>query len=180
MQGFDEEIRGPRGAGHLSKVILNRYGPNGVALIVDEGFTGVDEEYGRTFARVGLAEKGCFNIQLSIHTPGGHSSRPPKHTAIGVAGLLFSAMEQNPGPIKLEATNPLLGFLECAATHGDMDDGLRSMVRCPKCWPALAEKLSEDGNLELFLRTTQAITIVNGGIKYNALPEVVTSTTNYR
>jgi Gly-Xaa carboxypeptidase len=141
-------------------------------MIVDEGFTGVDQEYGRTFARVGLGEKGCFTVRLSISTPGGHSSRPPPHTAIGIAGLMFSAMEKSPGPIRLESTNPLLGYLECAATHGEMDETTKSMVRCPKCWPKLAEQLSKDGSLEVFLRTTQAITVVDGGIKFKALPEV--------
>lgn len=104
--------------------------------------------------------------------PGGHSSRPPVHTGIGIMGQIFVEMEKNPGPLKLEADNTLLGYLECAATHGTMDEGLKSKVRCPECWPQLAEELSHDDSAALFLKTTQAITIVEGGNKYNALPEV--------
>lgn len=104
--------------------------------------------------------------------PGGHSSRPPVHTGIGIMGQIFVEMEKTPGPLKLEADNTLLAYLECAATHGTMDDDLKSKVRCPECWPQLADELAKDGSTELFLRTTQAITIVEGGNKYNALPEV--------
>ncbi|CAK9783828.1 carboxypeptidase S [Cutaneotrichosporon oleaginosum] len=177
--GFDEEIRGPRGAGHLAQHLLARYGRDGAALVFDEGFTGVDTEYGQLFARVGLAEKGCFNARLTIMAPGGHSSRPPLHTGIGLMGQVFVAMEAERGPIRLEADNTLLGYLECAAQHGTMDPQLKEMVRCAECWPALADELA-GGASELFLRTTQAITLVNGGNKYNALPEHTTALANYR
>ncbi|BEI97127.1 hypothetical protein CcaverHIS631_0207160 [Cutaneotrichosporon cavernicola] len=178
--GFDEEIRGPRGAGHLAQHLLQRYGRDGAALVFDEGFTGVDKDFGQLFARVGLAEKGCFNARLTVMAPGGHSSRPPLHTGIGIMGQIFVAMEETRGPLKLEADNTLLGYLECAAVHGSVDDDLKQKVRCPECWPALADELASDGAKELFLRTTQAITIVNGGNKYNALPEYTTALANYR
>ncbi|BEJ12254.1 hypothetical protein CspHIS471_0207140 [Cutaneotrichosporon sp. HIS471] len=178
--GFDEEIRGPRGAGHLAQHLLQRYGRDGAALVFDEGFTGVDKDFGQLFARVGLAEKGCFNARLTVMAPGGHSSRPPLHTGIGIMGQIFVAMEEARGPLKLEADNTLLGYLECAAVHGSIDDDLKQKVRCPECWPALADELANDGAKELFLRTTQAITIVNGGNKYNALPEYTTALANYR
>ncbi|WOO84221.1 Carboxypeptidase S [Vanrija pseudolonga] len=178
--GFDEEILGQRGAAHLGPVVLERYGRNGIALILDEGFTGVDEAYGRDFARVGLAEKGCLTVKMTLYTAGGHSSRPPPHTGIGLIAALFTAMEAAPGPVKLDAANPLLGFLECAAEHGNMDAGLKEKVRCQRCWDSLSDELAESPEAALFLKTTQAITVVNGGIKYNALPEVVSSLTNYR
>jgi Gly-Xaa carboxypeptidase len=46
----------------------------GAAMIFDEGFTGVDEDSGTSFARIGIAEKGCFTLKLVVHTAGGHSS----------------------------------------------------------------------------------------------------------
>lgn len=51
--GFDEEIGGLRGAGVLAKTIEERYGKDSVQLIVDEGFTGVDEAYGVQIASLG-------------------------------------------------------------------------------------------------------------------------------
>ncbi|WVF65616.1 hypothetical protein IAT40_000346 [Kwoniella sp. CBS 6097] len=178
--GFDEEIGGERGARELAKVIEKRYGPDGVAIIIDEGFTGVDEEYGTTFARLGRAEKGCLTVTISISAPGGHSSRPPKNTAVGVMSRLLVEMENNPTGPKLTEGNPLLTYLECAAEHGTMDRDFRAMIRTEKCWPVLAQRLGQDRILQTFLQTTQAVDIVNGGIKYNALPEYVTSMTNFR
>ena len=35
--GFDEEISGRQGAGHLSKFLIDRYGEDSIAAIVDEG-----------------------------------------------------------------------------------------------------------------------------------------------
>ena len=55
--GFDEEISGREGAGHLSQFLLSRYGQNGVAAIVDEG-AGFATSWGSTFATPGVGEKG--------------------------------------------------------------------------------------------------------------------------
>ena len=171
--GFDEEIGGPRGAKELAQVILKRYGPEGISIIVDEGFTGVDVEYGSSFARVGVAEKGCFSVTLSVLTEGGHSSRPPAHTGVGIMSRLLVEMENNPNLPRLRPGNPLLTYLECAAQYGeDMDPDLKAKVRLEECWPALADEFGRDRIMQTFLKTTQAIDIVNGGIKYNALPEV--------
>jgi len=170
--GFDEEIGGPRGAKQLAEVILERYGPDGISIIVDEGFTGVDDEYGTTFARVGVAEKGCLTVTLSVHTEGGHSSRPPAHTGVGIMSRLLVEMENNPNLPRFKDGNPLLTYLECAAEYGDMPPELKDRVRHEECWPALAEEFGHDRILQTFLKTTQAVDIVNGGIKYNALPEV--------
>ncbi|OCF35501.1 hypothetical protein I316_02553 [Kwoniella heveanensis BCC8398] len=178
--GFDEEIGGERGAKELAKVIHKRYGQDGIAIIVDEGFTGVDDEYGTTFARLGVAEKGCLTVAISISAPGGHSSRPPTNTAVGVMSRLLVELENNPNVVRLTEGNPLLTYLECAAEYGTMDQHFRAMIREEKCWPVLAQRLGGDRNLQTFLKTTQAVNIVNGGIKYNALPELVTSMTNFR
>lgn len=170
--GFDEEIGGPRGAKEIARHIASRYGKHNIALILDEGFTGIDREFNTTFARVRIAEKGCMTITLSIHTPGGHSSRPPVHTGIGIMSRLLVELEDNPTLPRLKVGNPLLTYLECAAEYGDMQSGLERRVRSEECWPALAEDMGKDSVLQGFLKTTQAIDIVNGGIKYNALPEV--------
>lgn len=68
--GYDEEIGGSRSAAYLSKKLEERYGQDGVSLILDEGFTGVDEAYGTKFARFGLAEKGAVNLDLEVFTQG--------------------------------------------------------------------------------------------------------------
>lgn len=66
--GFDEEIGGPRGAQEIAKVIEERYGADSIAWLVDEGFGGVDDAYGQTFASLGMAEKGTVNLQIDVES----------------------------------------------------------------------------------------------------------------
>jgi len=55
--GFDEEVSGPRGAGHLHQHLLDRYGKDSIAVLVDEGM-GISEDWGVALAQPGVAEKG--------------------------------------------------------------------------------------------------------------------------
>jgi Gly-Xaa carboxypeptidase len=157
--GFDEEIGGPRGAAELSKVVLNRYGPDGVAIIVDEGFTGVDPDpsspTGQLFARVGLGEKGCLTVLLSLSTPGGHSSSPPPHTGIGIMSEIVVAMEASPQMPKLLRGNPLLTYLECVSEFGGMDEDVQAQLKDKRRWGELAGRLARDKSLRAFMSTTQ-------------------------
>jgi Gly-Xaa carboxypeptidase len=54
--GFDEEISGRRGAGHLSQFLLQKYGKDSFAAIVDEG-AGSYKSWATTFMAPGVAEK---------------------------------------------------------------------------------------------------------------------------
>ena len=172
--GFDEEIGGPRGAAHLARHIESKYGPDSASLILDEGFTGVDLDHSVPFARVGIAEKGCLTVKLSLSTPGGHSSVPPPHTGVGIMSELVVALESHPAQIHLTEENPLMGYLECVAEHGEkVDEALVTRVRAKECWTGLAEEMGErDRTLRAFMGTTQAVDVFSGGIKFNALPEV--------
>lgn len=125
-------------------------------MVLDEGFTGVDIDHGQSFARLGLAEKGCLTVKLQVATPGGHSSSPPPHTGIGIMSEIVVAMEQNPAKIDLVNGNPLLGYLECLAQYGDIEEEMRADIRDSSRWSALAERLSHDKRLRPFLGTTQA------------------------
>ncbi|KAM0791887.1 hypothetical protein ACM66B_004142 [Microbotryomycetes sp. NB124-2] len=179
--GSDEEIGGSRTAKPLSELILSRYGHSGVELIVDEGFTGVDHSFGRTFARLGMAEKGAVSVKVIVSTNGGHASVPPHHTGIGVLSRLLVELENKPSPIKLEEQSPVLQYLQCAADYGQVDKKLKKRIRNRKEWSKLGKEMAdEDPIMRAFLGTTQAINLINGGIKVNALPEYTTATINYR
>ena len=73
-------MNGFRGSGKIATLLEERYGHDSLALVVDEGFTGVSFEYGSIVASLGMAEKGAVNIGLKVETLGGHSSIPPAHT----------------------------------------------------------------------------------------------------
>lgn len=171
--GFDEEIGGSRSALPLASHLYQRYGKDGVALILDEGFTGVDDAYGTSFARFGMAEKGAISLEMSVLMPGGHSSVPTRHTAIGTLALLLVELEKYPDIPALAEGNPMLSYLDCAADFGDMDKKTAGRVKDPRQWQSLGEELAEEDDIiRAFLATTQAETMIAGGVKLNALPEV--------
>jgi len=57
--GFDEEVSGPEGAGHLAPFITERYGEDSVAVIVDEGST-FSTVWGQVFALPGVCSSSHY------------------------------------------------------------------------------------------------------------------------
>jgi hypothetical protein len=58
--GQDEEADGNYGALYIAKYLEERYGRDGIGIIVDEGGMGLEEKYGVDLALPGVAEKGEF------------------------------------------------------------------------------------------------------------------------
>ncbi|KAG2153818.1 hypothetical protein DEU56DRAFT_907297 [Suillus clintonianus] len=50
----------------------------------------------RTLKSTAVAEKGYSDIRVDVLTPGGHSSRPPKHTGIGILASVVTELEASP------------------------------------------------------------------------------------
>ncbi|WVR07064.1 hypothetical protein IAU60_004103 [Kwoniella sp. DSM 27419] len=180
--GFDEEIGGFRGAGQLANVLYERYGENGIAFLVDEGFTGLSEEYGSLVASFGMAEKGAVNVKIKVETLGGHSSVPPAHTGIGIMALLLSELEANPFKPSLDPAAPYLKYLNCLADYApSFPKTFKKEIKNPRKWSKLARRLAKESRIvNSFLATSQAIDLISGGVKVNALPEVVEATVNHR
>lgn len=200
--GFDEELSGPRGAGHLAPLLVERYGKDGAAVLVDEG-AGVYPVWGSNFAVPGVVEKGYVDIEVVVRMPGGHSSVPPPHTGIGVMAELIREIEAAPYEPRLVEYNPFLaltrcgaaygtefpetlrkrlderdskrgegGFLSCMTRHGKRDDHGRD---------PLALEAAKMGDMVKYLFTTSVATdVIRGGVKVNALPERTTLLVNHR
>lgn len=186
--GFDEEISGPRGAGELSKFLLQRHGQSSFSAILDEG-AGYYTKWGRTFALPGVAEKGYIDVQIVVRMPGGHSSIPPDHNGIGVMSQLITRIEANLYEPKLVDDNPYLGMLQCGAAHGSkFPSKLKKLLSkrshksiCSKKPDRLALEASEDGlDIKYLMTTSVAATVIHGGVKVNALPERTQVTVNHR
>lgn len=114
--GFDEEISGTQGAGHLAPYLHKQYGNDGIATIVDEGAT-FETVWGTTMAKPGVAEKGYTDVTINVRMPGGHSSIPSDHTSIGVASEIITAIEAVQYPLQLAKDNPYLSQLYCGAEY---------------------------------------------------------------
>ncbi|KAI1305617.1 peptidase family M20/M25/M40 [Xylaria venustula] len=175
--GFDEEISGPNGARPLAGVLIDRYGKDGAAIIVDEG-SGISEAWGSTFAIPGVAEKGYVDVEIIVRAPGGHSSIPPAHSGIGIASELVTLIEAHPYEPHFHAENPFLGLLECGNAYSpEFPSSLQKRLpwkepSCPAKKDKLAFEAAKQGDEVKYLFTTSlAVDVIGGGVKNNALPE---------
>ncbi|KAI0196661.1 peptidase family M20/M25/M40 [Xylaria flabelliformis] len=183
--GFDEEIQGTQGASHLAEVLIQRYGKDGAAVIVDEG-GGVASSWGSTFALPGVAEKGAIDVEIIVRMPGGHSSIPPAHNGIGVASELVTLIEANPYEPHFHAENPFLGLLECGNAYSpDFPSGLKKHLPWKEPSSPAKDKLAleaarEGDAIKYLFTTSSAVDIISGGVKTNALPERTRILVNHR
>ncbi|KAJ7839141.1 hypothetical protein B0H14DRAFT_2787840 [Mycena olivaceomarginata] len=179
--GFDEEGGGVRSARVIAQKVEDRYGLDSIFAIVDEGGGVIADHFGQTWVAPATGEKGSVNIQVSVNVPGGHSSIPPPHTAIGILSTLVAAVEAHPPPVTLSPGNPFSTFAICLAAYGTIDADLKQALSNERTWPAAAEMLAEQSpGYAARLTTTQAVDIVRGGVKVNALPEEAHAIVNHR
>lgn len=98
---------------------------------------------------------------------------------------LLVRYETNPYPITVARSSPIYGTLQCQAAHGsNMDASLRKTivksVKSKKAMKKLEEMVAKDLTLRSLVGTTQAIDLISGGVKTNALPEQAWAVVNHR
>lgn len=183
--GFDEEVSGRRGALEISKFLEHRYGKNSIEFILDEG-PGIVEplasESETVYATVATAEKGYLDVSIEARAPGGHSSLAGQHSLIGImAEIVMSLENSQPFLPRVSRSNPALGFLSCY-NFGD-EEIQRLLDRIHNGDPKAEYELGfllQNTSLSITTRTSQAIDLISGGQKINALPERVSIAINYR
>lgn len=173
--GFDEESGGPQGAYHLGQFLLERYGEDSIYQLIDEGNAGFSSEGGVNFITPATGEKGYLDSVIELYTPGGHSSVPPPHTLIGIMSELVSLIEKTPFDSVITERNPVLHHYQCVAEYSDIDSELKKAIQNAhqdkKANDELLEYLTKDLRSKFLVTTSQAVDIVTGGVKANALPE---------
>ncbi|KAH9987513.1 hypothetical protein BJV77DRAFT_1070482 [Russula vinacea] len=106
--GFDEEISGLQGAKHLSDAMLQKYGQDSFALLVDEGGLFSDME-GSVIAIASIAEKGKLDtgsesqLQVAIQASrlrtrsvcGQHAKNLPAHLRALIEASVYSDMHSS-------------------------------------------------------------------------------------
>ncbi|KAI0641939.1 carboxypeptidase S [Trametes meyenii] len=186
--GFDEESSGTEGAGHLAPYLEDCYGTNGFAILLDEGGSAYGTAYGGdvTFAFPALSEKGYLDVQIEVSTPGGHSSVPPQHTAIGMLAAMIVELEAHPHPTMLTRESSAFRTTQCTAAYApEYPEHIRKLaleaVHSDEALEALKRALLETFPVyDALLRTTQAADLIEGGVKVNALPERAAAVVNHR
>ncbi|WP_169543246.1 M20 family peptidase [Sneathiella aquimaris] len=176
--GHDEEIGGENGAGKIAEHLKNQ----GVkpAFTLDEGMVVVKDimpGISQPIAFIALAEKGYLTLELTASAEGGHSSIPPKATAVGKISRAIARLEDNRLSASLQS--PVSDMLETLAPH--MPISLKAVIS--NRWlldPVLVDQLAKGKTTNAMVRTTTAATIINGGTKDNVLPSTARATVNFR
>lgn len=177
--GHDEEIGGDLGARAIAATLAER----GVrlAFTIDEGMGivtgGLVPGLGRDVALIGLAEKGYVSLELAASAAGGHSSTPPRETAVGRLARALARVEAAPQPEAIRG--PVAAMLDALAPHASLP--VRLVLR--NRWlfdPALRAALRSEPAQAALLHTTTAPTLLRAGVKDNVLPSRATAVLNHR
>lgn len=176
--GFDEEVGGPAGATKIAELLAGR----GVRLeyVLDEGRSvtqGIIPGVKEPVASIGIAEKGYVSIELVAETEGGHSSRPPRETSIGLLSAAIERLERNQMPASLRGAPRR----ELETLAPSMSFGKRLVLS--NLWlsaPLVVRSLEQDPTTNTMVRTTTAPTIFQAGVKENVLPSKARAVVNFR
>ena len=161
--GHDEELGGDAGAAGITELLASR----GVRLwfSLDEGMAILDSMAGLQgrVAMIGVAEEALLNLELVAPAPGGHSSLPSRESAIGELARAIERVEASPLPAH---TGGLSG--QMLDVLGDELPGLQGFAVRNR-WlfgPFVRSGLSARPETNAMIRTTTAVTLVRGGVKF--------------
>ncbi len=163
---------------------INKYfKENGIHLdcLLDEGGAilnvDVDKVISGHLAGVGIAEKGHVDFELSVDAKGGHSSQPPKHSALGKLAKAICKLENN--QFKAELTPQLTSLFN------EIGKNTTYPVRCiasnlPILKPLITKVCENIPPVASMMRTTTAVTMSQGSPAPNVLPQKATAVVNFR
>lgn len=177
VSGHDEEVGGENGA----RVIAEELSSRGVSpwFVLDEGGAvadGVLPAVVAPIALVGIAEKGSMSLKLTAHGEGGHSSIPPRDSAIVRLAGAIAALDASPVPARIDALTPLLDAL---SDH--LPGVLGVLAAKPRAAASLLSRVfTRDVQMDALQRTTMVPTIIEGGVKANVVPQAASVTLNVR
>ncbi len=176
--GHDEEVGGAHGAAEGAKLLAAR----GVKaeFVLDEGGAIVSKAMpgvSAPVATIGVAEKGYMTVKLTAKVDGGHSSMPPRDSAIGLLAQSIVRLNEHQMPGGIEGLSAdMLDYI-----GPEMSFGMKAVVA--NRWlfsPLLERQFAGSPVMNAFIRTTTAPTIISGGAKDNVLPPEATVSINFR
>lgn len=150
------------------------------ALNGDGGEGSFDERTGKPQVyRIQGAEKSSVTFELTIHNPGGHSSRPRSDNAIYQLADVLKAVQAYRFPVMWNDWT--LGDLKASAavTPGELGQAMARFAQDPRDESA-AETLFKSPADVGRTRTTCVATMLKAGHAPNALPQTATATVNCR
>ncbi len=164
--GQDEEIGGSEGAEKVADLLKTR--GKEFEFVLDEGYIIVSKNMvpgvSAPVAIIGTSEKGYLSLELTVDSPGGHSSMPRRESSIGILSAAVQAVERHPMPAHLDG--PVGQFFE----YLEGNTSLPMRVAFRNMWlfgPVVQRTLEASPGSNAILRTTTAVTIFQAGIKDN-------------
>ena len=176
--GCDEEVGGEEGAAQIAEKL--RAAGRSFEFILDEGLTIMEDGLSglaRPVALIGTSEKGYASLDLSVRSEGGHSSVPPKQTAIGILARAVSRLQDHLFPAHLR--QPTLDMLRAVGPEMPFMKKLFMANLWLFSRPLLAVMAGSPPSSAL-IRTTTAPTIFQAGVKDNVLPGEARAVVNFR
>jgi len=176
--GHDEEVGGNYGNREIAEW-MRRQGIK-LEFVLDEGgfiFDGVPLVE-QPVALVGVAEKGYVSLRLVVEfATGGHSSMPPKETAIGVLAKAIVRLDDNPFPQRLD------GGIDLMLDYIGPEMPWSVKLAMANRWlfsGLIRRQFGAKDSSDATLRTTMVTTIVEGGVKENVIPKRAEAVVNVR
>ncbi len=128
-------------------------------------------------AGIGIAEKGYADYKISVKAKGGHSSQPPKHTAVGMISEAVRDLENHQFKSKM-----LPSVYNLFSHVGRYTSFPARMVMCNLrlLKPVFIAVMKKFPPAATFVRTTTACTMLSGSPASNVLPQSASVTVNFR
>lgn len=179
--GHDEEVMSSDISG--AKAIVNLLSERGIRLdaVLDEGGAmlpvNVKGVINKKVAGIGLAEKGHADFKISVNAKGGHSSQPPKHSALGELANVIRKLENN--QFKSELTPMMRSLFDKVGRSTSYPVRLIACNLPLLKYPVLAI-MKRIPPAACMIRTTTAVTQAEGSPAPNVLPQKASITANFR
>ena len=125
----------------------------------------------------GVAGRGRVAAFITAGAGGGHAARPSRKDATAKLGAGLEAVQQNPPAAKLSA--PVAAMLRELASHGSW--ALRLVFA--NLWlfrPVVIRIMKGDPETAAMVRTTYALTQLEGSPAHNVIPKQAKATVNVR
>ncbi|MEE4194925.1 MAG: M20 family peptidase [Anaerolineae bacterium] len=175
--GQDEEVGGAAG----QKEISAHFKEQNIhfAAVLDEGgaiMRGMMPGVKAPMALIGNAEKGYLSLELKATGDGGHSSMPPSISTIGKLARAIAQVENNPVPGTPKRVVPMFAAM-------GVHTPFIFKLAFGNLWlfrNFLMKRFTANPRTAAMIRTTTAVTIVNGGVKDNVLPSEASAIVNFR
>lgn len=132
-----------------------------------------------SIAHVDLMEKGYADLELSVRSIGGHSSRPYGGTSLEHLACAIADITRKPFPVQLSPV--MMGAFETLAPYITTEP-LKTLVQDVEAnADAIAAYCFRDRTLFPFVTTTIAPTIIRGSSKAcNVMPQDMQAVINFR